>query len=176
MSTRQRSVSADRRSRGGAVTETSSARDGAHDAGRRAALMASLAAGVHRVLPSATALVVKRRSGAKTWSVLEVISAGGHRVQDPGTRRAVERAVIHRLLLLAPWLPEVKRVTLDLADPDRLEPEVVTAVRTPAQMRGTPPYRVLTTSKHRGVEIHRYLDGRGRTGGGFRGRLAGARR
>jgi hypothetical protein len=131
----------------------------AHDAARRAALMASLAAGVHRVVPSATALVVERRSAAKTWSVVQVISAVGRRFQHPGTCRAVERAVIHRLGLLESCLPDVKRVTLDLAGPHRVEPVVLTGRRTPTQVRGAPAYRVLSTSKHRGVEIRRYLDG-----------------
>lgn len=131
----------------------------AHDAARRAALMASLAARVHRVLPSATALVVERRSGAKNWSVVQVISAGGRRLQRPGTCRAVERAVVHPLGLLEPGLPDVKRVTLELAGPDRLEAVAFPGRRTPTQVRGTPPFRVLSTSKHRRVEIRRYLDG-----------------
>jgi len=116
--------------------------DSAHDAARRAALMASLAAGVHRVLPSAMALVVERRSGAKTWSVVQVISAGGRRFQRPGTCRAVERGVIHRLGRLESCLPDVKRVTLDLAGPDRLEPVVLTGRRTPTPVRGAQPVPV----------------------------------
>jgi hypothetical protein len=156
------------------VTKTGSTRNTGRGGGRSARI-AALAAEVHRVLPSAASVVLVRRAGARGWSVLRVVATDGRRFDSPEACRGVERAIAHRLGLLAPWLPDVKRVTLDLGESDfpGIGRENRKAHLNTVGTR-TPSYRVLSTSKRRGVETRRYPDGMvreidSRTGGPVKG-------
>jgi hypothetical protein len=93
-----------------------------------------------------------------------VLGPGGQRFGRPGTCRAVERAIAYSFGLLVPYLPDVQRLTLDLADPRRLRPVVSTGRRSLVERHHTTKrYRVLSTSKRWGVETRRYPDGTVRT-------------
>ena len=125
---------------------------------RRAALLASLAIEARRRLPQARGLVVEH--GSEGWSVAAVLGPGGRLLGGPSTCRAVERAIASSFGLLMPYLPNVRRLTLDLEDPRRLGSEVSTRRPTSVRRRqGTERYRLLSTSKRQGMETRRYPDG-----------------
>ncbi len=93
-----------------------------------------------------------------------MLGPGGQRLGHPGTCRAVERAIAYSFGLLVPYLPDVQRLTLDLADPRRLGPVVSTSRRSlVGRHHTTKRYRVLSTSKRWGTETRRYSNGTVRT-------------